>query len=63
VPDAQKCPACGMLRINPIGKNESATETACQNSECRIVLNKENQITGRWTEGYAQFIREAPHGE
>jgi hypothetical protein len=60
--ESQKCPACGQLRIHPIGKDESAQATVCQNPECRIVLDKEGHITGHWTEGYAQFIREDPHG-
>jgi hypothetical protein len=51
------CPACGQQSIIPITHDELAEDTTCQNSECRVTLNKEGRIIGQWTAGYADFIR------
>ena len=59
--ERQACPACGQQSIIPIVKDEIAEDTTCQNSECRVTLNKENRVIGRWTEGYKEYVREPAH--
>jgi hypothetical protein len=56
-PERETCPACGQLTIIPIAYDEIAEDTTCQNSDCRVVLNKEGHIIGRWTAGYVDFVR------
>jgi hypothetical protein len=55
--ERQTCPSCGQLTIIPLAKDELAEITVCENSQCRVGVNKEGSIIGRWTTGYTEFVR------
>ncbi len=51
-----KCPSCGLGTIPALPGGDAA---ACQNAECRVVIDKSGKVIGRFTEGYGVFEEEA----
>jgi len=54
--NASECPVCHQLTIPEIKPDEIATGTVCQNPDCRVVVDRQGNLTGRWTPGYGQFV-------
>jgi hypothetical protein len=48
-----ECPQCKCMSV-PMSMGGNAT--ACQNLECRIVVDKTNTRIGQWTEGYMKLV-------
>lgn len=51
----RKCPVCRQMSL-PLSR-EGSLGTACQNPECRVVVDPgETMVLGFWTVGYGSFL-------
>ena len=50
------CPKCKCISIPLLKKDEGADAAACQNLDCRVVVNRDNIKIGRWSKGYKKIV-------
>lgn len=56
-----KCPSCGQISLTP-SKHDSVDAIACQNIECRAIIDRNGKKVGIWVENNGrlgfQFVYE-----